>query len=143
MLLVSLIPAWARAQTEFHGKLDPGLHVGPAVLGFAFFDPISNENAKLLGVAVAPGDKVLSGEFTLPKGGSVHYKYKAAIVRSPDGSDVLYVDANRNGRFDPDERIPFHLLTKEEDPKGKDFASFEVVIPDGPFHTCPMEVRID
>ena len=140
-LLLFFIPLSSigiQAQTEFAGKLDGGLHVDPTGLSFAIFDPISADDAKLLGAAVEPADKVFAGELALPKGGAIHYK--ALIVRQSDRSDILYVDANGDGRFGPEERIPFRPAMPPPDDRLKSSATFDVNLPEGPFRACPMDV---
>jgi thiol-disulfide isomerase/thioredoxin len=138
LFLISLAPIAILAQTEFAGKLDGGLHVDPSGLSFAIFDPVSADEAKLLGAAVGPVDKVFAGELALPKGGAI--RYKALIVRPSGGSDILYVDANRDGRFGPGERIPFRLAERPPDDRLKSLAAFDVDLPRGLFRVCPMDV---
>jgi thiol-disulfide isomerase/thioredoxin len=137
MLVAFVSVGWMQAQVQFTGKLDPGLHLDPMLMGPVMFNPISANDAKLLRVSVKPGDKIFTGELALPKGGALHYK--TMIVRSSDGADVLYVDANQDGHFGPNERIPFRLPAKVV-PHLKSVAAFDVDLPTGPFHTCPMVV---
>lgn len=132
-------PLLLSAQTEFVGKLDGRLHVDPASLAVVTFDAVSAGDARLLGARLAPGDKAFAGVLFLSNEDAL--KYKAVIVRSPGGSDVLYVDANHDGHFEPSERIPFRLLTPS-DPHLKSSRTFDVVLPGGPFKSCPMEVRL-
>ncbi|MGH9401185.1 MAG: hypothetical protein ACRD2P_03640 [Terriglobia bacterium] len=49
--------------------------------------------------------------------------YKAVIVRLSDGADILYVEANNDGRFGPKERISFRL-PKKDVPNFKSRATF-------------------
>ncbi len=135
---IAAVAGAAQAQTTFSGRLNPGLHVDPEGMGAAVFDPVAVDDAKRLGVTAGADDRVFTGVLALPKGGAL--QYKALIVRSPNGADVLYVDADRDGRFSAGEHIAFHALK----PSGflKDKAEFEVSLPDGPFKSCPMEVGL-
>jgi thiol-disulfide isomerase/thioredoxin len=138
-LFTSLSAIWAQVPTQFAGKLDGALHVDPTGLSFAIFNPISQTDAQTLGVATEPGDKIFSGEFGLPKNGDI--RYRAVVVRQPDGMDVLYVDKNRNGRFEPEERIIFRRHVPSLDDRLATCAEFKVALPArGPFRTCPMDV---
>lgn len=128
------------AQTTYTGKLDGRLHVDPELLSPTVFDAITLEAAKGMAVAVAAEDKVYSGFLALPKNGAL--RYNAVIVRSPDGADVIYVDANRAGRFEPQESVPFHAIASGDTRFFKDAATFDVALPAGPYATCPMEVRL-
>jgi hypothetical protein len=73
------LPLGIAAQTEYAGKLEAGLHVDLSGLSFAIFDPVSAEDAKLVGVTTGLADKVFAGELALPKDGAL--RYKAVIVR--------------------------------------------------------------
>ncbi|HEX8712347.1 MAG TPA: hypothetical protein VF730_10775 [Terracidiphilus sp.] len=147
MLLFALAPvgsAFAKSKgTKFYGELEPRLYTSPELMSKAVFNPISVENANQLGVTAKPEDKVYSGEFSLPDGGQVHYIYKAMIVRAPGGNDLLYVDANRNGRFDTGERIAFVPVTNSKFWRLLDIASFDVNLSSrDAFQTCPMQVAL-
>ncbi|HEV2135602.1 MAG TPA: hypothetical protein VGR47_15310 [Terracidiphilus sp.] len=109
----------------------------------AVFSPIRIEEASQLGVAADAGDKIYSGELSLPDGGQVRNIYKAVVVRSPSGNDVLYVDENRDGRFEANERISFLPVVDPKFSRLKDLASFSVDLPPGgAFRTCPMDVAL-
>ncbi|QHN02205.1 TlpA family protein disulfide reductase [Granulicella sp. WH15] len=138
VLIAAMSAGVSQAQTTFSGRLNAGLHVDPDGMGVTVFDPVASDDTTLLGVMAGAGDKVFTGVLAFPKGGSL--QYKALIVRSPNGTDVLYVDADRDGRFGDAERITFHALK----PAGflKDAAEFEVSLPDGPFKSCPMQVGL-
>jgi len=138
--LVVIAVGTVQAQTTFEGKLDGRLHVDPNDLGLAIFDEGTASDAKRLGALVEPGDKIFIGELSLPKHAVL--RFQSAIVRSPNGNDVLYVDANRDGRFEPTERIPFSPLGPDADTRLKVGAAFAVTLPSGPYKICPMEVRL-
>lgn len=130
-------------EADFYGELEPRLYTTPELMTVAAFQPISLEDAKQLGVFAQAADKLYSGEFTLGKNENVHLVYKAVIVQLPAGNHALYVDANRNGRFDPNERISFLPITNPNFPRFKELASFDVDLPRaGYFQTCPMEVAV-
>jgi hypothetical protein len=142
-LAISL-PAPAKTrQTEYFGELEPRLFTTPDLMSKTFFNVIPLEDVKPLGVAARPGDKIYSGQLSLPDGGKIRNIYNAVVVRSPDGTDVLYADVNRNGHFDPSERIPFLPVTESGFSRLLDMASFDVDLPPGgAFRTCPMQVAL-
>lgn len=128
-----------QGQTEFAGKLDGALHVDPTGLSPVIFNPISRKDAQSLGISTGAADKISSGEFALPKNGNL--RYKAVVVRQSDGTDVLYIDKNRDGHFGPHERVVFRSHVPPLDPRLATWASFVVELPGGgPFSTCPMDV---
>lgn len=130
-------------QTEFYGELEPRLYTAPELMRVTAFKPISLAEAKQLGVVADAGDRIYSGEFSLVNGEKVHRAYPAIIIRLPAGNHALYVDANLNGRFDPDERTSFLPVTNPEFPRFNEMASFDVDLPGGGmFRTCPMEVAV-
>lgn len=130
-------------ETLFYGELEPRLYTAPELMRVTAFKPISLAAAKHLGAIADAGDQVYSGEFSLPGNNKVHRAYPAVILRLPAGNHALYVDANRNGRFDPDERIPFLPVTNPAFPRFQEMASFDVNLPGGGmFATCPMEVAV-
>ena len=130
-------------ETDFYGELEPRLYTAPELMSIAAFQPISREDAIRLGVVAETGDKLYSGEFTLGKDEKVQLFYKAVIIQLPAGNHALYIDADRNGRFDPDERISFLPVTNSNFPQFKELASFDVDLPRGGyFRTCPMEVAV-
>jgi hypothetical protein len=125
--------------TKFYGELEPRLYTSPDLMSNAVFSPISIDDAKRLGVIAEPADKTYSGEFSLPDGGNVRNIYKAVIVRASGGKDIMYVDANRNGRFDAGERILFLPVTDPSFSRLQKIAAFNVALPaGGAFRTCPM-----
>jgi hypothetical protein len=137
------IPAHPQTGAQYYGEIEPRLYTSPELMSSAEFSPVSLEEAKQLGVTARAGDNLYSGNFTLPKDGKVRNIYKAVIERSPDGSDVLYVDENRDGRFEPNERNVFLPVVNAEFAQIKDLASFDVdLAPGGIFLTCPMEVAL-
>ncbi len=140
LLLVVVATQFAlSAQTQFAGKLDGQLYVDPDLLGVATFDAVSAGDPKLLSLRPAPNDKVFAGVLSLSDRSAL--QYKTVIVRSPDGTDAIYIDANQDGHFGPGERIVFHGL--EPAAAGvKNSAKFVVAVPDGYYRTCPMEVRL-
>jgi hypothetical protein len=130
-------------ETKFYGELEPRLYTSPELMSKAVFGPIGIGDANQLGAAADAGDKIYSGEFSLPDGGQVRNIYKAVIVRATDGKDVLYVDENRDGRFEPDERILFLPVVDPKFSRLKDMASFSVALPPGgAFRTCPMDAAL-
>jgi thiol-disulfide isomerase/thioredoxin len=144
--LLLLLPLAAHAQNTFFGALDTNLHVDAHTSSPAILDPISAEDAQNLGVETVPGDKLFTGDLAFPKGGSLHYK--TVVLRHPDGTDLLYLDRNRNGRFEPAERSSFRAIgsqelpsqrTPSEDPL-KSTVSTTVDLPGTLFPTCPMQV---
>jgi hypothetical protein len=147
LLLAFAASAAAQAKqngTDFYGELEPRLYTAPELMSVAAFQPISLDSATQLGVLADAGDKLYSGEFTLGEDGKDHLVYKAVIIQLPAGNRALYIDANRNGRFDPDERISFLPVTNPNFPQFKELASFDVNLPrGGNFPTCPMEVAVD
>jgi hypothetical protein len=141
--LVFAALASACAQAKIHGSLDPGLYCAPDMLSPAIFNPTTAEGAAAIGVASQPGDKLYEGNLDLGSGPVPRYRIRAVIVRSPDGTDVLYVDANQNAHLDQDERIPFRPLPDTDENKGeKDVAEFNAVLPNDPMSPFPMEVRL-
>lgn len=127
----------------YFGELEPHLFTTPEMMSKALFSPVSVERARQLGIASSPRDKIYSGELSLPDGGKVRNIYQAVIVRAPGGNDVLYVDANRNGSFDDNERVPFLPVTDPWFSRLKDMASFDADLPPGgAFRTCPMQVAL-
>lgn len=146
MLLAVASPAPAQRrskETKFYGELEPRLYTSPEMMSKAVFSPVGITDAKQLGVAAETNDKIYSGEFSLPDGGKVRNIYKAVIVRSPDGKDVLYVDENGDGRFESNERVLFLAVVDPKFSRLKDMASFSVTLPPGgTFRTCPMDVAL-
>jgi hypothetical protein len=141
-LAVSAAAQAQKKEANFYGELEPRLYTAPELMSITAFGPISLAEAKQLGVFAEAGDRLYSGEFTLGKDGKGHRVYRAIIIRLPAGNHALYVDANLNGRFDPDERISFLPVTNPNFPKFKEMASFDVDLPHGIFTTCPMEVAV-
>ena len=141
--LVLTAVASAFAQSKIHGSLDPGLYGSQDTLSLAVFHPTTAESAAAIGVASQPGDKLYEGNLDLGSESAPRYRIRAVIVRSPDGTDVLYVDANQNSHIDPDERIPFRPLSETDENRGeKDAAEFNAVLPNDPMGPFPMEVRL-
>ena len=133
----------ACAQAKIHGSLDPGLYSAPDTLSLTVFNSTTAEGAAAIGVASQPGDKLYEGSLDLGSRSRPRYRIRAIVVRSPDGTDVLYVDANQNSHLDPDERIPFRPLPGTDENKGeKDTAEFNAVLPNDPMGPFPMEVRL-
>jgi thiol-disulfide isomerase/thioredoxin len=137
LLLFFALIAAARAQSTFFGPLDTNLHVDARISSPAILDPISFEDAQELGVQAASGDKLFAGELALPKRGKLHYK--AVVVRHPDGTDLLYLDRNRNGHFEPAEHTAFGAA-QSGDTRLQSVAGANVDLPDPLFPTCPMQV---
>jgi hypothetical protein len=132
-----------KKEVYYYGELEPRLYTAPELMTVAAFKPISLEDARQLGVFAQSGDRLYSGEFTLGQSEKTPLVYKAVIIRLPAGNHALYFDANRNGRFDPDERVSFLPVTNPNFPRFKALASFNVDLPRGGlFPTCPMEVAV-
>lgn len=135
--------AYLCAQTRFYGEVEPHLFTATDLMTVAPFKPVSIEDAKQLGIAAQVADKLYAGEFTLPRNEKIRNTYKSIIVRSPNGTDVLYVDKNRDGRFQPNERLAFLPVVNPEFRQLKDLASFDVDLPPGGiFSTCPMQAAL-
>lgn len=146
VLFAFAIPSCLHAKTKgakFYGELEPRLYTSPESLSKAVFSPISIADAQRQGVAATPADKIYSGQFSLPDGGQVHYIYKAVLVRASGGSDVLYVDSNRNGRFDAGERVFFVSVINLQFSRLKETAIFDVALSSrDAFPTCPMTAAL-
>jgi len=142
LLLISSVPL-LHARERFHGYLDPGLHSSPQLLSTAIFTPYTAESAAAIGVLSRPGDKIYIGHLDLGSGPVPMYRISAVIIRSPDGVDVLYADADLNAHLDPDERYAFHPLPdRGAGSEEKDVASFSAIFPDDPAGPFPMQVRL-
>lgn len=137
-------PAQAKTkETKYYGELEPRLYTTPELMSKAVFIPVSIEDANQRGVDAKAADRIYSGELSLPDGGKVRNIYKAVVVRSPDGNDILYVDEDLNGSFDENERVPFLPVRDEHFSRLKDMASFAVELaPGGAFRTCPTLVAL-
>ncbi len=141
--LVLAALASASAQSKVHGSLDPGLYSSPDLLSLTIFNPITAESAAAIGVPSQPGDKLYEGNLDLGSRSAPRYRIRAVVVRSPDGTNILYVDANQNSHLDPDERFPFRSLPRAGENKAeRDTARFYAVLPDDPMSPFPMEVRL-
>lgn len=133
----------ACAQSKVHGSLDPGLYGSQDMLSPAIFHRTTAEGAAAIGVASQPGDKLYEGNLDLGSGPAPRYRIRAVVVRSPDGTDILYVDANQNSHLDPDERFRFRPLPQTDENRGeKDAAEFNAVLSNDPMGPFPMEVRL-
>lgn len=133
----------AQARSRFHGNLDPGLHSSLNLLNVATFHSISAASAAIIGVASRPGDRLYAGAFDLGSDTRPSYRIRAVIVCSPDGSDVLYADANQDSHLDPDERFSFRPLPRTAERAGqKDVARFNADLPGDLMGPFPMEVRL-
>lgn len=146
LLCAITLPASSYAKSKdaiYYGELEPRLYTAPELMSVTAFTPISVDEARQLGVFADAGDRLYSGEFTLGTDEKARRVYKAVIIRLPAGNHALYVDANLNGRFDPDERISFLPVTNPSFPSFKEMASFDVDLPrGGAFPSCPMEVAV-
>lgn len=138
LIVLAVSSTMSCAQVEFIGRLDGGLRLNQEG-GFyeATFNLVSASIAQASGVMVKPGDKVFVGN--IPLGANLNYK--AFVVRQSNGTDVIYVDMNRNGHFEANERVPFRQPTIPFKYKAqKSSAEFAVKLPNGPFGSCPMIV---
>ncbi len=140
LLVCSFLPAlYLYAQPAFRGRLDPGLHVDPRSFVPTILDPLSFRDAQKLRIEAVPSDKIFAGELAFPRGGRL--RYKAVIVRHADATDVLYLDRNRDGRFEPNERVTFRADTGG-DPRLKSSVTTRVDLPGALFSTAPMQVGL-
>lgn len=100
------------------------------------FDSGTDADAQKLGIQLKPGDKLYIGNFAVPKNGAL--KYPAMILHTAAGQDILFIDGQRNGRY---ERYRFEPLAQPED-RIKSGVTAEVALPSGPFRSFPMLVRM-
>ncbi len=142
LLLLSSMPL-LQARDKFHGNLDPGLQSSPQLLATAVFTPYTAESAAAIGVVSRPDDKIYIGHLDLGSGPTPRYRISALIVRSPNGADVLYADADLNSHLDPDERFPFRPLPNTAaGSEENDAAYFSAIFPNDPAGPFPMQVRL-
>ena len=140
-LLLSLLalPAMAQPQSTYTGILDGRLHVDANILGFAVWNEEVAAVEHKLDVPLHPGDRLFAGKLGL----SSTLTFQGAIVRSQDGKDVLYLDTNRDGRFERSEAVPFYpVKAAAQNQNEKESARVEVPLASGAYKSCPLEIRL-
>ena len=71
--------------------------------------------------------------------------FDGAIVRSLEGTDVLYVDLDKDRRFEENERFTFQPIDSSLPVESQLFKSritMEVPLASGPYRNCPMEISL-
>lgn len=132
----------AQSQGTYSGKLDGRLHIDPRSLGVNIWSEATADDASKLGLSLKHGDRIFRNKLTLSSDPVI--AFDAAIVRSPDGTDVLHVDLNRDERFEEDERFAFQPIdgNAPESKWQKDRVGIEVPLVSGLYRTCPIEIRL-
>lgn len=140
----------AQSPATFSGKLDGRLYTDPSGKDVVVWDEAKPDDANSLGVSFKSGDRFFKGKLELSRDPVI--AFDAAIVRSSDGTDVAYVDIDKDGRFEENERFQFQPIdpgeTAVEANSGnpetsspfKSRAGMDIPLPTGPFRTCPMEI---
>jgi thiol-disulfide isomerase/thioredoxin len=145
---ILVLPAMAQSPSTFSGKLDGRLHIDPRSPKIRAWDETTRDEANKLGISLKGGDRIFKGSFELthdfPEPPDSLFALLGAVVQSADGSDALYVDLNKNGRFEENERFPFQPVD-ESYPGFKSFKShvgLELPLASGPYRRCPIEVAL-
>lgn len=126
------LPAVAQGQQAFAGTLSDSLRAQAAPPAFFFVRHIRLPRRDYRGVKPLRGDEFFVGVIPLPRGARL--RYQTLLVRHSDGSSTLWVDANRDGNFEPVEGVPFR-----PDPRSGAVARFRVDLPTGNFRPLVMQ----
>ena len=134
--------AMAQSQRAYRGRLDGRLHIDPESLVMSIWNEATPENASKMGLTLKSGDRLFSDKLTLSREPVI--AFDAVIVRSTNGDDALYVDLNKDGRFEEDERFIFQPIdgNAPESKYLKNRVGIEVPVTTGPYRTCPMEIGL-
>jgi thiol-disulfide isomerase/thioredoxin len=138
---ILVLPAIAQSPSTFSGKLDGQLHSDPYARGPVVWDKLSLDDASTLGLPLKSGDRLFKGKLELSSDPKIGVD--GVIVRSMDGTDVLYADLNKNGRFEESERFQFQPVTDSVlEGMFKSRVEIELPLAIGSYLSCPMEVFI-
>lgn len=136
------LPSAAQGQQAFAGILieTPRAEATPAP-GYFFVRHLRRTpKREYLGVKPLRGDAFYQGMMPVPRGARL--RYKTLLVRHADGEMTLWVDSNRDGRFEPDEGVPFDSNGDQGGEPGGDqgrAARFRVELPAGGFRPVEMQ----
>lgn len=128
------LPSAAQGQQAFAGILieTPRAEATPAP-GYFFLRHLRRTpKREYLGVKPLRGDAFYEGMMPVPRGARL--RYKTLLVRHANGEMTLWVDSNRDGRFEAGEGVPF----ESGGDRGR-AARFRVELPAGGFR--PVEMR--
>src|ERR1039457_2082855 len=131
----------AQTKGSYYGRLDGNLHIDPKDISIDVWDAAEPNDAINMDVLLKSGDRLFKGRLTL--GGDTLHAFDGAIVRSTDGTDALYVDTNRDGKFEDSERFVFQPFEGDSiDNRIKDRVRIVLPLLSGPYKSCEMEVLL-
>jgi thiol-disulfide isomerase/thioredoxin len=125
------------AEQTFEGKLDGTLHIDPNRIGISAWKAATPPDLKVFEDSFGSTAAAFLGTFSITD--SPHLEIRGAVVRTSD-RDLLYVDLNRNGRFEHSENIPVEPL--QDDKYLNSHARFQVHLNQGQYGELPVEVRL-
>ena len=142
MVLILVFPlAIAQSKTTYYGKLDGRLHIDPDWANYTQWDEGIPADEIKLGVPFKEKDHLFKGQLTLAAQAGI--KFDGAVVESADGTDVLYLDLDRDGRFEENERFVLQPLTDHSrDTATKSWVRIEVRLTSSPYKSCPMQINL-
>ncbi len=112
------------------------LHVDPERLSFSVWE---SADPKTLGEnLIHAGDHIYTGKFAFDL--TPNLEFGGLIIQSSNRPDCIYVDLNRDGTFEPSERIFFRALAGDK--ALKEEARFTVKLPTGLYRELPIVVRL-
>jgi thiol-disulfide isomerase/thioredoxin len=142
MALILVFPlAIAQSQTTYYGKLDGRLHIDPDASNYAIWDEGTPADAIKLGVPLKEKEHLFKGQITLAA--QLGLKFDGAVVEFADGTDALYLDLNRDGRFEENERFVLQPVTDHSHDKWtKSRVRIDVPLASGFYKSCPMDIQL-
>jgi len=111
LLLVSLFVAAAvsaQSAREFAGKLDPTLSPDMVHVYQRVYSPVKDISAYKLDPKPEPGTKFVTGDFIDYRGGAT----QVLLAEPKTGAPYVWIDANRNGVFEPSERATLNATSQ-------------------------------
>jgi len=148
LLFFAALPARTQAPITYNGKLDGRLHIDPRSPKIRAWDQVTANDGTKLGISVKSGDRIFKGTFELtddfPELADSPFGYMAAVVQSADGTDALYADLNRDGRFEENERFQFQpvYIGYPGYKAMKSHVGLELPLTSGPYRSSPIEVAL-
>jgi thiol-disulfide isomerase/thioredoxin len=131
----------AQPHKSYRGHLNRHLQIDPEALSIVVWDEAMPNDAAKLGISLKSGDRFFTGKLTL--GGNSLYAFDGAILRAIDGTDVLYVDTNKDGRFSGSERFVLQSFDgNATDKRLKNHTRLILPLALNSYESCEMEVRL-
>ena len=130
-----LMPSYALALPQFHGKLNDHLSLGVGYVPI-YWPPATPAQRAQLGSLITPADQAWIGQLNFGTDPSLNFN--AALVQSESGSYTLYVDRAHTGRLTANDKIAITPATAPRMPH----ATFSLPLQHGPYKSFPVSIMV-